>query len=302
MPKKRVLKSPKYKNFGLSKPIKHPKNLPSSRQILTKSFKLIKENWRVVAGIIAVYGLLNILLVKGIAGGIEIIELKEAIHRVFGGDLSSAGTSLGLFTYLVGTAGNTNSELASAYQTFLVVLTSLALVWTFRQAGAGKETGVRLSFYRGIYPLVPFILVLLVIGLQLIPAAIGNVIYSTVITNGLAITGMERFIWATIFFLLTLLSIYMISSSVFALYIVTLPDMTPMKALRSARDIVLNRRWAVIRKLLFFPFALLVLAIVVMLPVILWIPTLAAWAFLGLSLSALALIHSYNYTLYRELL
>lgn len=94
---------------------------------------------------------------------------------------------------------------------------------------------MRDSYYKGMYPLVPFMLVLLVIGLQLIPLVFGNLIYSSVLQNGLAITVIEKVIWLFLFLMLALLSGYMMISSLFSLYIVTLPDMTPLRALRSAR-------------------------------------------------------------------
>ena len=72
-------------------------------------------------------------------------------------------------------------------------------------------------------------------------------------------------------FFLALLSLYMICSSLFALYIVTLPNVTPMKALRSARQLVLHRRFLVLRKILFMPLALLVLGAIIMIPLIIFL-------------------------------
>jgi hypothetical protein len=94
----------------------------------------------------------------------------------------------------------------------------------------------------------------------------------------------------------------MVTSSVFALYIVTLPNVTPMAALRSARDLVLHRRWLIMRKVLFLPVALLVIAAIIMVPVIILSPAVAEWLFFGLSMLALAVVHSYMYGLYRELI
>ena len=94
----------------------------------------------------------------------------------------------------------------------------------------------------------------------------------------------------------------MISSSIFALYIVTLPDMTPLKALRSARQLVRHRRWTVLRKILFLPILLIVVAAIVMLPIIIWTPPLAQWIFFVLTMFAIAAVHAYAYALYRELL
>jgi DNA-binding helix-hairpin-helix protein with protein kinase domain len=103
-------------------------------------------------------------------------------------------------------------------------------------------------------------------------------------------------------FLLVLLSLYMVSSSLFALYIVALPDMTPMRALRSARQLALHRRWTILRKILFLPFSLLLLSGLIMLPFIVLVPAIAAWVFLILSLFGWIVALTYMYLLYRELL
>jgi hypothetical protein len=94
----------------------------------------------------------------------------------------------------------------------------------------------------------------------------------------------------------------MVSSSIFALYIVTLPDVTPMQALRSARELVRYRRWSIARKVLFLPVSLLVIAAVIMVPVILLVTPASEWVFFILSMLSIAVIHSYMYSLYRELL
>ena len=94
----------------------------------------------------------------------------------------------------------------------------------------------------------------------------------------------------------------MICSSLFALYIVTLPNVTPMKALRSARQLVLHRRFLVLRKILFMPLALLVLGAIIMIPLIIFLTFAAEWIFFLLSMFVLTVVHAYMYTLYRELL
>ena len=108
--------------------------------------------------------------------------------------------------------------------------------------------------------------------------------------------------WGILLFLFVLLSLYMITSSIFALYIVTLPDMTPMQALRSARNLVRFRRWTVMRKVLFLPLSLVVIGGLLLIPIIIFLTPIAEWVYFGLTMMSLAFIHSYIYTLYRELL
>jgi sterol desaturase/sphingolipid hydroxylase (fatty acid hydroxylase superfamily) len=144
--------------------------------------------------------------------------------------------------------------------------------------------------------------VLLVIGLQLIPLIIGSTLYSLVIGNAIAVTLLEKLFWLFVFIALACLSLYFLSSSVFAVYIVTLPDMTPIKALRSARELVKDRRLQVIRKVLWLPILLLLASSLIMLPIILWITALAQIVFFILSMLVLIVVHTYMYSLYRELL
>ncbi len=301
--KPRRLKGSKYKAFRLQKRIKHPLRLPNIWQLSKASGLVLWNNKRLFIGITLVYGLLNLILVQGLAGNTNIGSLKHELSQVFTGHLGSLASGLSIFIVLVGSAGNGSSQTAGAYQLFLGLVVSLAIIWSLRQVLAGN-TAIRIrdTYYRGVYPLVPFILVLLVIGLQLLPLVIGSSLYSTVITNGIAVHAIEKLLWAVVFLLLALLSFYMLSSSLFALYIVTLPDMTPLKALRSARELVRYRRWSVVRKIIWLPIALLLIAIIIMLPIIIWITPLAQWTFFILTMFSLTAIHAYMYTLYRELL
>jgi hypothetical protein len=75
-----------------------------------------------------------------------------------------------------------------------------------------------------------------------------------------------------------------------------------MEALRSARELVRYRRWAVLRKIVFLPVALLVIGAAITIPAIYLITSFAGIVFFVLSMIGLAVIHSYMYRLYRELL
>lgn len=299
----RKLASPKYRSFKMAKTIKHPKgSLPKARLLFKASLKHLWAYRKPFVGITLIYLGLTILLVKGLSSSGEIPAIKEGFEDVLRGTTGQIATGVAVFGFLIGSASGVSSEVAGTYQSMLLIIVSLALIWALRQTHAGTKVGVRESFYRGMYPLVPFLAVLLVIGLQSIPLALGSWLFSVTITAGLAVTGVEQFLWISLCLLLALLTIYMVSSSVFALYVATLPDMTPMKALRSTRELVRYRRWTVLRKVLFLPLVVLVLGALVVIPVVLLIAPLAEWVFFVLTMAALAITHSYLYSLYRELL
>ncbi len=287
---------------------KKNKKVSGSFRLFANSLNVLKQNWRLFLVITLIYGVLSIILVRGIGGGLDLSGIKDSIKQGTNGQYSQLATGTILFSYLLGSSGgsasadSTNQASAGTYQTMLVILMSLVIIWALRQVLAKQAIKARDAFYNGMYPLVQFILVLLVIGLQLMPMLIGAWIYGSVIGNSLANTGLEKFLWLLLFFALTVASIFMISSSIFAAYIVTLPNMTPLKALRSAKALVKNRRWLVIRKVLFLPLAILVIAAVIMIPLILILTPVAEWVFFALSMFGLVVVHSYMYSLYRELL
>jgi hypothetical protein len=302
-PTKRVRKTASYKSFRLSKPIRHPKGkLPSAPRLLLQSFQMLKKHPKVIFGMLLIYALLLMAFVRGFGTSLDIPGLKEYIGELFdgnsGGQLATGATLFGLLL----TSSGAPTEVAGVYQTTLLLITSLALIWSLRQLQAGAKIRVRDGFYNGMYPLIPFILVLVVIGLQMLPLIVANLLYNIVATGTFAVTIIEKTLFGILIGLFALLTAYMFSSSIFALYIVTLPDMTPMKALRSARQLVLNRRWSIVRKLLFIPFAFILLGALVVIPSIIFLPGFAELIFFVLTVIALALLHGYLYNLYRSLL
>jgi hypothetical protein len=282
--------------------IKQPVKLPNIYRLTRATTQILWTHKKTLAGITLVYGLLNLVLVQGIAGNSDLGNIKHTLDQIFTGHLASLASGLSVFALLVSSAGNSSSPTAGAYQFFLGLIGSLAMIWALRQLLSGKKLRFRDAYYRGMYPLVPFVLVLVVIALQLIPLLVGSTLYSIVITNGIAVAAGEKLAWAVLFALLALLSFYLVSSSLFALYIVTLPGMTPMRALRSARELVHKRRWTVLRKVISLPVILLIVAAVIMVPIIVWLTPLAQWTFFILTMAALLAAHTYMYTLYRELL
>jgi len=182
----------------------------------------------------------------------------------------------------------------------LLVVCSLAFIWALRTVLAKQKARIRDSFYRGMYPLIPFLLLFLLICVQILPLAIGATLYSLVTSLGITAHTWETVLWFLFFLLMTYWSLRMLTASVFALYIVTLPDMTPLRAYRSARQLVYGRRLLLWRKLLFLPFILLILAALIEVPLILYVTPLATWMFFILSMVTLPLVHGYVYNLYRK--
>lgn len=276
------------------------KPLPKARTLTVLAAKRLWGNKKLFGGLVLIYGIVDILLVRGLSSAVDLGGFKSALDMLASGVWEKAynvGTS---FIYLLTTSGATTGS--GQYTSILLLIMSLAFIWAMRQVQAGNRPRIRDAFYEGMYPLIPFLLVLFVVSLQLIPLAIGAYLYNVVVSHGIASDIGEKAIWLAVFIVLAIWSFYMVTSTLFALYIVTLPEMTPMKALRSARQLVYKRRLLIWRKLIYLPIVLLIVAAVIEIPLIYIWAGAAEWAFFALSMASLAAVHGYLYTLYREML
>jgi len=299
MPRK--LNTPKYKSFRLQKRIKssQPK-LPNVFKLSRQTIQIAVQNKRFFLSFVVLYAVLSFILVQSGSGLNAVQQAKELI----GGQFGSLSTSLLVYANLIGVSAQFSNQLTGLYQFSLVLIFSLAFIYGLRHMYGKRDqkVGVKDSLYKGMTPLVPILLVLLVLVLELLPLSLGSSLYATVVGNGLAIIVLERVAWLLLLILLALLSLYLLSGSLFALFIVTLPDMTPMRALRSSRELVRHRRLEVIRKIVFVPLVMIVALAIVVVPFIAWLPSVAQVVFYVASAVVFPLILTYMYNLYRSML
>ncbi len=258
-------------------------------------------NRRALFSFTIVYGVLTIFLVRGLGSPVDVSELKDLYSELFGGSVDAITTSLTAFTALLGSSASSGGDLAQVYQSMLLVIASLAMVWLYRQQQAGNSVTIKMAFYRGMYPLVPVLLILSVMALQIMPGLIGNFVYTAAISGDLLFGAFEHFLMILVMLSLVLLSLYMLSSSSVALYIATLPEMTPMLALREARELVRNRRLAVFGRFMMLIIIVLFLLFIFTVPVIFFAPVLAEWVFFMCTVLAVPCVHGYLFSMYREL-
>src|SRR3990167_8694723 len=294
----------KQKKFKAKKEAKERVRLPGSFRHTWRSFKVIKRFWKPLVGITGIYLILNIIFASGISNlSTAVSDIKFNLEIGDAANLSPLSTALNGFGNLVASAGTSGSSTGSALQTALIVIVSLVLIWALRHLLAGKKIKIKQAYYSAMFPLIPFLLILVVIFIQLLPVLIGvplaSAILAAVFPSGGALASLTL-IAVSVSFLGW--SLYMLSSSVFSIYIVTLPDMPPRRALKSAKDLVKFRRWTLMRRLIYLPIFILVVMGLIVVPLIIYATFLVAPVFFGLGVLSLLFIHVYLYTLYRELI
>ena len=263
---------------------------------------LWRQRWTIILILIS-YGLINFAIAQGFSSGLSVTSAKSQLSSLFHGQLYGLGGNLSVYALMLGSFGGSSSGGSGlGYSMLLAIIASLAIIWVLRNSANNVGASLRDAFYKGMYPIIPFLAVLLIIGMELLPMIAGISIYVTAINDAVAVTALEKLLFIVIMIALALPTIYWLSSSIIALYIVTLPNMTPIKALRSAKDLVRKRRFLIIPRLAFLPIALFIVSSLIVLPFIAWAAPAAPWVFIIISLLMLALTHSYLYNLYRELL
>jgi len=275
--------------------------LPGSFKLTWQVVDVMRRFWKPLGGIVLVYLVLNIIFASGLSGlSGSVQDIKDNLHNH--GTNSRLLSAVGGFGSLVGSAGASGSQGGSVLQSILIVLESLVIIWALRHLLAGNKIGVKEAYYHSMYPLIPFLLVIFVIILQLLPITLGAVAMGVILTSVFNSSAIVTILFSLLFAVLAAWSVYMLSSSVFALYIVTLPDMQPRQALRSAKNLVRFRRWTIMRKLVFLPLFIVVVMAAIIVPLILLVTVLVTPVFYLLSMLAILFIHSYLYSLYRGLL
>lgn len=274
--------------------------LPGSFHLVAKVFQILRHNWKTLGGIVLVYLILNIVFASGISNVSSAFDsIKTNLNTNSGNSLAHAA---GGFASLVGSSGSSGSATGSTFQSILFVIESLVIIWALRHILSGQVVSVKQAYYKSMAPLVPFLLVIAVIIIQLLPVTIGATVLAAIATSIFTGSSAATIVSAVAFIALAAWSIYMVSASIFALYIVTLPDMQPRQALRSAKDLVRFRRLIVIRKVLFLPLFILVAMGIIIVPLIIYASFIVPAVFYGLSMAAILFVHTYLYSLYRGLI
>lgn len=271
--------------------------VPSTRSLLKATLKMMTKHWRKYLVFAITFGLLLALFGQG-PTQTSINEIKGSLTESLP-DL--AGDNTLIATTLIGESSNIG-QTELAYTIFLFIIFSLAMIWLLRAFYEGKKVRVRDGFYRGMSGLVPVILVAVVILLQLIPLALGGLFYSVVSLNSIAVNVVEEMIVWSILLGLILLSFYFLSSSIMAIYIASLPNVSPIEALRQAKKVVRFKRSKIIVRMVLGLALFAIISGGVLLLLVAVLPAAASWWWWLVGVLVVPVAHTYLYNLYRGIL
>lgn len=169
----------------------------------------------------------------------------------------------------LGGALNTNlSDVQYLVITALYVFTALAIVWLLRQQLAGNKVKVRDGLYSAGAPILALFILIGIAAAQLIPLALATLVYMTASSAGILVGGIETAMFALALLMVVVLTLYFMTTTMFSLFIVTIPGTYPIKAYRTARQIVSGQRLRLLMRLLWGTLIILLFWFVVLVPVV----------------------------------
>ena len=277
---------------------------------------LLWKNKRLFLLLALVYALLTTLIV-GIASQATYTEytdaLKESGSKLFDGEWWQVGQAgILLSAGVLGSLNETPGNVERMVALFLGLMIWLSTVWLLRVILAGKKPRLRDGIYSAGAPVISTLLVFSVAVIQLLPVALAAIAYGAASASGLINEGIESMIFWIFETLLLTVSIYWLSSTFFALIIITLPGMYPMQAFKAAGDLVIGRRIRILLRFLWLFFFLFVVWGVIMIPLIFfdgWLksiwPAIADVPIVPVALLAVASLSiiwmsAYTYIFYRK--
>ena len=262
------------------------------------------------------YAIFTVLMV-GLASQDTYSTIADTMSATVGNNASGFWGSLGQAGLLSLTAvsGGLNGTLTEGQQIFgsvIIIMAWLTNVWLLRNILAGNKVKLRDGLYSAGSPILPTFLVALLLIIQLLPVALAFIGYGAASSTGLLNGGVEAMLFWFAAGLLAIISLYFITSTIFALVIVTLPGMYPLRAIKIAGDLVVGRRIRILMRFLWMLFLAALVWALIMIPVVLfdgwikgvwpaiaWLPIVPVVLLILSSLTVLW-ISSYVYLLYRK--
>lgn len=237
--------------------------------------------------------------------------IKQSVGEVLSGSWVTLSQTAGVFFATMINPASLAAD-QQVYMVLLGLLVWLTTVWLLREIMVGRKPKMRDGLYRSGAPIVPTTIIMFVMLIQSIPILFVLLAYSALASFEFFTQGFGALLFWTAAVLITVMSLYWMVASFFAMVIVTLPGMYPMQALRAAGDLVVGRRLRILLRLVWLLLLTLLSWIIVVVPVMLldswlkgvwpaisWVPVVPiVIVFIG-SLS-LVWAATYIYLLYRK--
>lgn len=249
--------------------------IPGTMHHAAVTFKVIFKNWKLFLPLIVIAVVAAVVFV-GLMNESTYQQfqtvLDQTTEQMEAGDIGVVAKSglLLISTITTGGLSGESSESAAVFAVLIFLILWLVTIFILRQRLAGHKIKLRDALYNAMTPLLSSFVVFVVAVIQCVPIFLLIIVYSAAVSTEFLATPFYALVFFIFAALMILLSGYLLSSSLMALIAVSAPGLYPMRALRTASELMMGRRMKFILRLVSLILILAITWVVVMLPLIMF--------------------------------
>ena len=247
--------------------------LPSLTSQANAAFKMFFKFWKIFLPLLLIFVGLYIFLIGAMSEN-TLADVKANVEQtnkdVADGKIGTVGKAGLTLLGIISTGGLTtmnDAQIVIAVLLFAIIW--LVTIYLARHLLAGhQEIKMRDGFYSALSPLVSTLVVGLIIFLEAIPIMLTIIVFQVALTTEFLSTPFYALLFFMFAALMITLSLYLLSSSFFAIIVVSAPGLYPLTAVRMAKNLIMGRRLRFLIRVFYLVIIVALLYLLLLIPAI----------------------------------
>ena len=247
--------------------------LPSLTSQASAAFKMFFKFWKIFLPLLLIFVGLYIFLIGAMSEN-TLADVKANVEQtnkdVADGKIGTVGKAGLTLLGIISTGGLTtmnDAQIVIAVLLFTIIW--LVTIYLARHLLAGhQEIKMRDGFYSALSPLVSTLVVGLIIFLESVPIMLTIIVFQVALTTEFLSTPFYALLFFMFAALMITLSLYLLSSSFFAIIVVSAPGLYPLTAVRMAKNLIMGRRLRFLIRVFYLVIIVALLYLLLLMPAI----------------------------------
>ena len=247
--------------------------LPSLTSQANAAFKMFFKFWKIFLPLLLIFVGLYIFLIGAMSEN-TLADVRANVEQtnkdVADGKIGTVGKAGLTLLGIISTGGLTtmnDAQIVIAVLLFTIIW--LVTIYLARHLLAGhQEIKMRDGFYSALSPLVSTLVVGLIIFLEAVPIMLTIIVFQVALTTEFLSTPFYALLFFMFAALMITLSLYLLSSSFFAIIVVSAPGLYPLTAVRMAKNLIMGRRLRFLIRVFYLVIIVALLYLLLLMPAI----------------------------------
>ena len=247
--------------------------LPSLTSQASAAFKMFFKFWKIFLPLLLIFVGIYIFLIGAMSEN-TLADVKANVEQtnkdVADGKIGTVGKAGLTLLGIISTGGlTTMNDAQVVIAVLLFAIIWLVTIYLARHLLAGhQEIKMRDGFYSALSPLVSTLVVGLIIFLEAVPIMLTIIVFQVALTTEFLSTPFYALLFFMFAALMITLSLYLLSSSFFAIIVVSAPGLYPLTAVRMAKNLIMGRRLRFLIRVFYLVIIVALLYLLLLMPAI----------------------------------